>query len=124
MNDDAAMLVRQEYRAACRLARLFRIERSGRFFGRSSETVRRLIERRGHLVDELTRMDAARRSLVPRKPTELDRAMGELAKEVGSAERRCLELLAELGEELRRRRKAGAATGLRDGAAGQLLGHG
>jgi hypothetical protein len=124
MTDDAAMLVTQEYRVACRLARLFRIERSGRFSGRSSQTVQRLIERRGRLVDTLVRIDAARRSLVPGKTAELDLAMGELAKEVGSAEQRCIELLAELGEELRRRRGVPAATGLRDGAFGQLLGHG
>jgi hypothetical protein len=124
MSDDAATLVTQEYRVASRLARLFRIERSGRFSGRSSETVRRLIERRGRLVDTLARLDATRRSLVPWKTAELDLAMGELKREVDSTEQCCLELLAELGEELRRRRGVVAATGLRDGACGQLLGHG
>jgi len=54
----------------------------------------------------------------------LDLVMGALAKEVDRAEQRCLERLAELGAELRRRRGEGMATGLREGGGGQLLGRG
>jgi hypothetical protein len=124
MIDDAAVLIRREHRVACRLARLFRIERSGRLGRRPSETITRLVERRGRLVDELALLDARRRSLAPWNPVELNLAMGALAKEVDSAERRCLELLAELGAELHRRRGGGTATGLRGGADGRLLGRG
>jgi hypothetical protein len=124
MIDDATVLMRREHRAARRLARLFRIERSGRLARRPVETARRLVERRGLLVDELLRMEERRRSLAPWTPTELDLAMGALAKEVDRTEQCCLELLAELGAELERRRGGVMATGLRDGATGRLLGHG
>ena len=123
MTDDAAALVRQEQRAARRLARMFRIERSGRLARRSAETVRRFIERRGRVVDELTRLDARRQSLAPRKTAELDLAMGDLAREADQAEQNCQELLAELGAELSHR-SGTPPTGLRDGADGRLLGRG
>jgi len=124
MSDDATALLNREQRAARRLARLFRIERAGRFASRPTETVQRLIERRGRLVEELARLEARRKSLAPWTTVELDLAMGILAKEADRAEQWCLERLAELGAELARRRGAGTATGLRDGADGQLLGHG
>lgn len=124
MIDDATVLLRQEYRTARRLARLFRIERSGRFARRRADVVQRLIERRGAVIDELARLDAKRLSLAPWATPDLDIAMEMLAREVDRAEQRCRELLAELGVELERRRGLGTATGLRDGAAGSLLGRG
>jgi len=124
MIDDATALLRREYRTARRLARLFHIERTGGFARLPAETVRRLIDRRGAVIDELVRLDARRLSLAPQSTGDLDIAMGALASEVGWAERRCRELLAELGAELEQRRGIGSATGLRDGADGRLLGRG
>jgi hypothetical protein len=124
MNDGAGELARREQQAARRLARLFRMERSGHFARRSAETVRRLVERRGHLVDELARLDARRQSLAPWITIELDLAIGALAKEVERAKESCLKRLAELGAELDQRHGAGSATGLRDSANGRLLGQG
>jgi hypothetical protein len=122
MTVDAMTLTRQEVRAARRLARLFRIERSGRLNRHPREAVRRLAERRGLLIDELARLDQRRRSLAPRSLMELDLAMGELTREVGHAEQVCLALLAGLRDELDRLRGEGNPSGLRDGAAGKLLG--
>jgi hypothetical protein len=124
MNDDATALLSREQRAARRLVRLFRIERVGRFANRPAETVQRLIERRGLLVEELARLEARRKSLAPSTTVELDLVLRTLAMEVDRAEQWCLERLAELGAELARRRGAGTATGLRDSADGRLLGHG
>jgi hypothetical protein len=124
MIDDATALLRREYRTARRLARLFRVERSGRFARLPAETVDRLIERRGVLIGELAAIDAKRLSLAPWATPDLDIAMGVLAREVDCAEQRCREVIAELGAELERRRGMGTATGLRDGADGRLLGSG
>jgi len=124
MIDHATELNGREDRAARRLARLFRIERSGRFERRPAETVRRLIQRRGRLIDELLRLDARRRSVAPSVPIGLGLTMGLLAQEVERTEQSCLELLARLGAELRQLRGEGIATGLRDSAGGRLLGQG
>ena len=124
MSDDAVALLAQEQRAARRLARLFRIERAGRFSGRPAETVRRLIERRGRLADELAALDARRQSLARRTTVELDLAIGALAQEVDCTEQWCVERLGEIRAELARRRGVGTATGLRDRVDGQLLGRG
>ncbi len=122
MIDDTTALITREYRVARRLARLFRLERSAGFARRSADVARRLLERRGAVIDELMRLDAKRLSLAPWATAELDIAMSALAREVDRAEQHCQELLAELGGELKRRRGLGTATGLRDGADGRLLG--
>lgn len=124
MTDDATALLKREYRAARRLARLFRIERSGALARRPAEIERRMIERRGDLIGELARLDVKRRSLASKPSRDLDIAMGALAREVDRAEQRCREVIAELGAELWRRRGMGTATGLRDRADGRLLGSG
>jgi hypothetical protein len=124
MSDTATALLRQEYRAARRLARLFRIERSGRIARWPSGIARRLIDRRGRLIDEMVRLEQRRRSLEPWSSVELELAMGTLAREVDRTEQHCLERLAELGAELERRRGVGTATGLRDVVDGRLLGSG
>jgi hypothetical protein len=124
MADDGIALMEREYRAARRLARLFRIERSDRFERWPNKIIRRLLDRRSCLIDELLRLDEKRRSRGPSAPAELDLAMGALAQEVGRAERHCLNRVAALEAELDRRRDRRRATGLRDGAAGQLLGRG
>lgn len=122
MIDDATALLRQEYRTARRLARLFRIERAGGFARRPPEMVRRLIERRADVIGELARLDAKRLSFAPWATADLDVAMGALGREIERSQQRCRELLAELGAELERRRGLGTATGLRDGTGGRLLG--
>jgi hypothetical protein len=124
MVDQGTALMRREYRIARRLARLFRIERSGRFARLPHDIVQRLMNRRGQLIDEMQRLEQKRRALEPWTPMELDLAMGALAKEVNRTERYCLDRLAELGVELQRRRGAGTPSGLRDGGDGRLLGHG
>ena len=124
MSDPATVLMHQEIRLARRLARLFRFERSGHLLRRPAETARRLIDRRGCLIEELTRLEERRRSFAPWVPAELELTMGALAREVGQGEQRCLEFLAEIGAQLSGLRGQGAATGLRDGIDGRLLGHG
>jgi hypothetical protein len=122
--DEETELIGREVQAARRLVRLFRVERSGRFARRSAETVRRLVERRGQVIDELLRLDAQRRQVAHRKADELGLTMRVLAREVEAGELRCRELLARLDVELRQLHGDGALTGLRDGTGGRLLGHG
>jgi hypothetical protein len=123
MANAASDLATREHRLACRLARLFRIQRAGRFERRPEDVARRLVERRAVLIERLMRLDHERRVVAPRPPAGLDRAMNALAGEVDAAERWGLDRLDEIGAELSRRRRA-AASGLRDGATGQLLGRG
>ena len=82
MADLATDLARREGRAARRLARLFRIERHGGLARWPPETARRLIARRGLLVDELIALEVRRRSFAPWVPTELELAIEILAREV------------------------------------------
>jgi hypothetical protein len=124
MLGEATPLAMRECRVARRLARLFRIERSGGLARRPKDVVQRMVDRRARLIDELVRLEECRRSLEPRTLPELDVAMGTLAREVDSTQQHCLERLAEIGDELRRRRGIGIRTGLRDGTSGQLLGRG
>lgn len=124
MVDPGTELMRRELLVARRLARLFRLERSGRLWRWPVDTARRLIDRRARLIDELARLEERRRSLTPRTVDDLDLTMGALAREVEQGEQRCLELLAELGARLSRLRGQGTATGLRDSAGGRLLGRG
>jgi hypothetical protein len=124
MIDPVTELMRTEIAIARRLARLFRLERSGHLRRRPVETVRRLIDRRGRLIDELTQLEERRRSLAPWVPDELGSTMGALAQEVERGEQRCLEFLAEIGARRSQLRGKGTATGLRDGADGRLLGRG
>jgi len=124
MIDEATALLEREYQLARRLARLFRIERSGGFARWPTQTVRRLIERRGIVADELMRLDARRLSVAPSTTAALDTAIGALAREVDVAEQHCLRRLTDIGAELERRRGIGAATGLRDSSDGRLLGSG
>jgi len=124
MVDPGTELMRRELLVARRLARLFRLERSGRMRRWPADTVRQLIDRRAGLIDELARLEQRRRSLNPWTLDELDLMMGALAREVEQGEQRCLEFLAELGARLSGLRGQGTATGLRHGAGGRLLGRG
>jgi hypothetical protein len=119
MADDPTALMRREYRLAHRLCRLFRIERTGRLDRRLGPVADQLRARRSRVIDEMLRLEAARRAIEPGVPPDLAEAMSVLAREVGCAEEYCLQRLAEAGAELGRRR--GLSTGLRDGA-GQVLG--
>lgn len=118
--DNETML--RQSRAAWRLIRLFKIERDGGFARRPPSTVRRLVERRGGLVEELLRLDAVRRALACPRSAELDQALGELGREVDRAMNVAREMVEQLGGDLRMRQGGGAATGIRDGAKGRLLG--
>jgi hypothetical protein len=109
---------------ARRVARLFRLERSGHLRRQPVEIARRLIDRRGRLIEELAQLEEKRRSFAPWVPAELGLTMGALAREVECGEQRCLEFVAEIGARLSQLRGEGAATGLRDGADGRLLGRG
>ena len=124
MLGEATPLTTKECRVARRLARLFRIEHSGGLARRPKDVVRRMVDRRAHLIDELLRLEECRRSVEPARIPELDGAMRALAREVDCMEQHCLERLAAIGEELRRRRGIGTLSGLRDGGSGQLLGQG
>ena len=124
MNDPVTELMRREILVARRLVRLFHLESSGYLRRRPVEIAHRLIDRRGHLIDELTRLEEKRRSLDPWVPDELELTMGALTREVARGEQRCLEFLAEIGARLNQLRGEGAATGLRDGTDGRLLGRG
>jgi hypothetical protein len=124
MSDADIELATRESRAARRLGRLLRIERAGRFERQPVETSWRLIGRRARLIDELMRLDAARRSLAAPASPELDAAIRELAGEVDRLHVRCVLRLDALGDEIRGRRGEGMATGLRDGVDGRLLGRG
>lgn len=115
----------RESRAARRLGRLFRLERAGAFARWPAETVWRLIARRGTLVAELSELERQRAGAAASPLPELEAALGELAREVELSRERAEALVAELGAELRARRSAGVATGLRDdGGQSRLLGHG
>ena len=124
MSDPAGDLVRREMQIAHRLVRLFRVERSGRLMRRPAATARRLIDRRGHLIEELTRLEEQRRLLAPSVSDSLDAVMSALAQEADRGEQRCLEFLAEIGARLSALRGEGTASGLRGHAGGQLLGRG
>jgi hypothetical protein len=124
MTDNAHELTTRESRLARRLRRLFHIERAGGFERRPAEIVWRLIGRRGQLVDELIRLDAARRTLAAPTTAALDVAIGKLAHEVREAHARCAARIEAIDDELAQRRAAGGTTGLRDGASGRLLGQG
>jgi hypothetical protein len=113
-----------ERRLARRLSRLFRIERAGGFDRRPAATVRRLIERRGALIDELIAVERRRRSGNAAGSAALHQSMAQLADEARRS-RDCAEAhSARLRAELELRRGRGPATGLRGGAGGTLIGRG
>jgi hypothetical protein len=124
MLGEATPLTVKECRVARRLARLFRVEHSGALARRPKHVVRHMVDRRARLIDELLRLEECRRSLEPMPIPELDGAMRVLARAVNCMEQHCLERLAAIGEELRRRRGIGTLSGLRDSGSGQLLGQG
>jgi hypothetical protein len=111
----------RERRLARRLSRLFRIERAGGFDRRSAATVRRLIDRRGALIDALIALERRRGS---GRSVALHQAMAELSREVRQAREQAEARIADLRVELGLRRGAGPPTGLRSGTSGRLIGWG
>lgn len=114
---------RAQSRIARHLGRLFRFERLGRFARRPAETVWRLVHRRAELMAELSALERGRREAEAAPSPELSLAVRELAGEVDRSRTYGETLAAGLGAELRARRGAGAASGLR-GTGGRLLGSG
>lgn len=109
----------RQSRAVRRLARLFRIERNGGFEHRSAAIGRKLIERRGQLVNELlTDLQA----MPARPPPPLDRALAELSQEVEWALDRIRTRLQQIGKDLRLSRGEGLPTGIRNSPNGHPLG--
>jgi hypothetical protein len=124
MSPEPVLLAYQEAHAAARLARLFRIERSGALARRPPDIAARLVERRGILIEQLMQLEARRRAFAAPAPAPLDAALAALRHETAAAEDFCRELLAHLGGELDRVRGAAPASGVRGGATGRLLGSG
>jgi hypothetical protein len=113
-----------ESRIMRRLGRLFRIERTGGFDRRPTATVRRLVERRGALIDRLIALDDRRGAVFAPRSGGLDEALADLRREVERARPHAQTRAQRLTAELRLRRGGGVPTGLRGGAGGQLLGKG
>jgi hypothetical protein len=122
MPESVSTLILRESRAARRLARLFKIEGGGGFERWPLATIRRLIERRAAIVNALLQMERERRALAAPHSAELDRALTELAREVGSALQRAQRRVDQLDKELQARRGASPHTGIRATGSGQLLG--
>lgn len=111
-------------RLARRLVRLFRIERTGRFDAARGETVRRLVERRGGLIEMLMRLEGQRRREAAPLPADLEDGLRDLAAEVARCRGPIEIRLMRLADDLDLRRGAGMASGVRDRDAATLLGTG
>ena len=114
----------RETRAARRLGRLFKFERGGAFDRRPAATVRRLLERRAAIVTELLFLDRMRRSLPAPNSAALEEALRELASEVQRSRQHFEIRIGRLDADLRLFGGGGSPTGIRDSAAGCLLGQG
>src|ERR1700749_3149504 len=104
MTDGKTEMIVRESRMARRLDRLFKIERSGGFDRRSRATVRRLIERRGTLVNELLFLDGMRRSRDAPPSPELEQALAKLGYEVDGSLHHAQARVTQLLTDLRLRR--------------------
>ncbi len=122
MSERGRALVRCESRIARRLSRLFRIERNGGFKRRPFAIVRKVLERRGALVEALTAIDRKRRSGAALSSEELDAALTDLSRETERALDHAHKQLEQIGKDLRLSRGEGLATGMRAGTTGHTLG--
>jgi hypothetical protein len=115
-----------ERRIARRLSRLFRIERIGGFDRRPAATVRRLIARRGALIERLIAIERQRYSqeYSLKHSAALQQAMTDLSAEVRQAQEQAAARAERLRLELRLRRGAGLPTSMRSTASGRLIGRG
>jgi hypothetical protein len=111
----------RESHAALRLARLFRIERSGGFDRRPVMVASRLIERRGVLIAALVAIDCERRRAAQTSPA-LDQAMAELAREAALSREHVAMRLQQIGKDLRLSRGEGLPSGIRNRIGGRSLG--
>ena len=118
----ATDVIARQNRAVRRLRRLFKIERAGGFDRRPPATVRRLVERRAVLIDDLLNLDRMRRSVVSRDSEELEQAIAELGREVRQSLHTARIRLGRLSGDLRMRCGPGLTTGIRDRPNGRLLG--
>lgn len=123
MTNVAPDLDAAQRRMARRLARLFRIERAGRFEQRPVAAVR-LMERRGALIDALIATLSQRRSGTDLRSPGLEGALADLAFEVRRSRERAKTRLERLHAELRLRRGDMPPSGLRGSGGGKLLGRG
>jgi hypothetical protein len=124
MSADAADRQAVRRRLACRLVRLFRIERAGLLQRRPVATARRLIERRGVLIATLVATQEADSGGENASSAALTAALRELAFETGRCRPPAEQRLHELAAELRLRHGDATATGLRRSGGGRLLGSG
>ncbi len=122
MTETGPDLMLGESRAARRLGRLFRIEYNGGFVLWPDAVIRKLIERRGALVEELLLLDRKRRSIAAPASAELDRALAELAGEVAHAQNHAQRRLEQIGKDLRVSRGEGLPTGIHNRTNGKDLG--
>lgn len=113
-----------EYRLARRLSRLFRVERAGRFERHAAVAARRLIERRGRLIEALIATEQRRREAALPPPRALHEALLALADEARRSGAAAADRLTRVQRELRLRRAGAPGSGMRGAPAGRLLGRG
>jgi hypothetical protein len=115
-------MMRRENCAARRLSRLFRIERKGGCDRRPVAITKRLMERRGALIEALLMMVLERRAMGAQPSAELDHALAALAREVGCARDAAQARLEQIRKDLRLSRGEGLPTGIRGSSNGHTLG--
>lgn len=113
---------RRESGLARRLARLFRIERNGGFGRWPVAIVRKVVERRGALIEALMTIDSNRHSIAAPPSEELDAALDDLSRESEHALNRARKQLEQISNDLRLSRGEGLATGIRTTTGGHTLG--
>jgi hypothetical protein len=114
----------RESRLARRLGRLFRVERRGGFARRPPELAGHFLRRRGALIDELIATEVQRRAQAVPSSTELRQAAEALGREIRESRVSVDARIEQLETELRAARGEGMTTGMRNGAAGRVIGHG
>jgi hypothetical protein len=124
MPDRQRDIVAHERYLAHRVGRLFRLECAGCLSRRRADVARRLLDRRGELIDSLIRADHARRNLQIPISAELKLAIEALWREVGAARSKADARLEGLRDNLAMALGEGIPSGVRGMAAGRILGRG
>lgn len=114
----------KQCRAARRLARLFRIERSDRFERWPFEARQKLVQRRNEMIDDMLRAEKMWRAQTGLAPSGLGDALQNLMREIGRLQPIAEARVAALAEQLHPRGGINAASGFRQTGGGQLLGRG
>ncbi len=122
MSESGRSLIDCEARIARRLSRLFRIERNGGFERSPFAIVKKVVDRRGMLVEVLMTIDSKRRSVGALPSQELEAALTDLSREAERTWDRAHARLEQIGNDLRLSRGEGLATGIRTSTAGHNLG--